>query len=104
MLVARSREHAATVPQITSRAFEQLAARRLTAADELSDFTVVEIERVVQQEHGALTRRGALEHDEKTHRHVAPALELFPRRSERDGLGQAIAPALLPPPRRAVEL
>ncbi len=72
---------------------------------QIGDLLMIEIEDVVEQEHGALRGREALEHDQEGHGDLVEALDARePALVEIDGLGQPIGAALLAPRAGGVEL
>ncbi len=94
MLFRRGFEHAPPVAHAAAGTLQQLATRRRALADQPCHFLVLQIEDVVQQEHGALRGREPLQHDTKRHRDAFDSFDRAqPAGIEIDGLGQAIRAA-----------
>ena len=75
MLVGRRRHQATPLGDASSRALEDLPARRRAGADEAGDLAVREVEDVMKEEDGALGRRQALEDHEEGHGDALEAVE-----------------------------
>jgi hypothetical protein len=90
---------------VVASAPQQLPAGRLALLDQRRDLAMAEVEDVVEEEHGPLGGREPLKHDQEGHRDLVEPLDAANAPiTEADGLGQSIAPALLAPRPRRVEL